>query len=247
MEGAEEGAAVRCPVCLRELPGALINSHLDRCLQAGQGDAERGCSPPSKKPRLAAAAPSGETPSAAAPVFSLFHKSRGGGGQSPGAPGEKPEEGGGGAALRGASLAQKLEGKPLADRLRPDTLRDYVGQERVLGAQTLLRSLLESHEIPSLILWGPPGCGKVSEPPAEPRGSTPSAFPGAFPSPINPLRVPLFSIFPRILFCFSTPRVLFWLHADCTHPSSKRQTKSSQPFQLLVAGPGYCMLLFCLF
>ncbi|EOA98879.1 ATPase WRNIP1, partial [Anas platyrhynchos] len=66
-------------------------------------------------------------------------------------------EGGGGAALRGASLAQKLEGKPLADRLRPDTLRDYVGQERVLGAQTLLRSLLESHEIPSLILWGPPG------------------------------------------------------------------------------------------
>uniref|UniRef100_A0A8B9V107 ATPase WRNIP1 n=1 Tax=Anas zonorhyncha TaxID=75864 RepID=A0A8B9V107_9AVES len=162
MEGAEEGAAVRCPVCLRELPGALINSHLDRCLQAGQGDAERGCSPPPKKPRLAAAVPSGETPSAAAPVFSLFHKSRGGGGQSPGAPGEKPEEGGGGAALRGASLAQKLEGKPLADRLRPDTLRDYVGQERVLGAQTLLRSLLESHEIPSLILWGPPGCGKTT-------------------------------------------------------------------------------------
>nr|XP_013056575.1 ATPase WRNIP1 [Anser cygnoides] len=175
MEGAEEEAAVRCPVCLRELPGALINSHLDRCLQAGEGDAERGWSPPSKKPRLAAA-PSGETTPAAAPVFSLFNKGRGGG-QSPGAPGgrsgagrgdaaEKAEEGGlalgGGTALRGASVAQKLEGKPLADRLRPDTLRDYVGQERVLGAQTLLRSLLESHEIPSLILWGPPGCGKTT-------------------------------------------------------------------------------------
>ncbi|XP_040519870.1 ATPase WRNIP1 isoform X2 [Gallus gallus] len=172
MEGAE--VQVRCPVCLRELPGALINSHLDRCLQAADGEAQRSCSPPSKRPRLASAQPGGEAEGQpvearpeAAPVFSLFNK-----GQSPGAPGrrsgaglgdaaEQPEEGGG-PTLRGASVAQRLEGQPLADRLRPDTLRDYVGQERVLGAHTLLRSLLESHEIPSLILWGPPGCGKTT-------------------------------------------------------------------------------------
>ncbi|OWK55548.1 ATPase WRNIP1 [Lonchura striata] len=157
-EGAEEERPVQCPVCLRELPGADINPHLDRCLQAGGAEAE----PPSKRPRLAAAPPGGQAegqpeearPAAASPVFSLFRKGRGGGRSGAG----RDEA----AAPSGDSLAQKLQGKPLAERLRPDTLGSYVGQERVLGAQTLLRSLLEAHEIPSLILWGPPGCGKTT-------------------------------------------------------------------------------------
>ncbi|MEQ2160890.1 hypothetical protein GOODEAATRI_004137 [Goodea atripinnis] len=51
--------------------------------------------------------------------------------------------------------------KPLAEVLRPNTLEDYFGQNKVVGQKTLIRSLLESQEIPSLILWGPPGCGKV--------------------------------------------------------------------------------------
>lgn len=51
--------------------------------------------------------------------------------------------------------------KPLAEVLRPNTLEEYFGQNKVVGQQTLIRSLLESQEIPSLILWGPPGCGKV--------------------------------------------------------------------------------------
>ncbi|ELK38541.1 ATPase WRNIP1 [Myotis davidii] len=55
-----------------------------------------------------------------------------------------------------------LEGKPLADKMRPDTLQDYIGQSRAVGQETLLRSLLETNEIPSLILWGPPGCGKTT-------------------------------------------------------------------------------------
>ncbi|XP_030016393.1 ATPase WRNIP1 [Sphaeramia orbicularis] len=52
--------------------------------------------------------------------------------------------------------------KPLADILRPNTLEEYFGQTKVVGQQTLLRSLLDSQEIPSLILWGPPGCGKTT-------------------------------------------------------------------------------------
>lgn len=51
--------------------------------------------------------------------------------------------------------------KPLAEMLRPNSLEEYFGQNKVVGQQTLLRSLLETNEIPSLILWGPPGCGKV--------------------------------------------------------------------------------------
>lgn len=55
--------------------------------------------------------------------------------------------------------------KPLADTLRPNTLEEYFGQNKVIGQQTLFRSLLESQEIPSLVLWGPPGCGKVGDAP----------------------------------------------------------------------------------
>ena len=50
---------------------------------------------------------------------------------------------------------------PLAERMRPKTLSDYVGQTQVLGNNSLLRTLLEANEIPSMIFWGPPGCGKV--------------------------------------------------------------------------------------
>lgn len=51
---------------------------------------------------------------------------------------------------------------PLAKRLQPTSLHDFYGQNHVLGKQTILRSLLEKGEIPNMILWGPPGCGKTS-------------------------------------------------------------------------------------
>ncbi|XP_006870624.1 PREDICTED: ATPase WRNIP1 isoform X2 [Chrysochloris asiatica] len=59
-------------------------------------------------------------------------------------------------------VRQMLEGKPLAEKMRPDTLQDYFGQSRALGPESLLRTLLDTSEVPSLILWGPPGCGKTT-------------------------------------------------------------------------------------
>lgn len=53
--------------------------------------------------------------------------------------------------------------KPLAEMLRPNSLDEYFGQSKVIGEQTLIRSLLDTQDIPSLILWGPPGCGKVRQ------------------------------------------------------------------------------------
>jgi putative ATPase len=49
---------------------------------------------------------------------------------------------------------------PLADRLRPDNLKDFVGQQEVVGKGKLLRQAMEKDEIPSMIFWGPPGSGK---------------------------------------------------------------------------------------
>lgn len=51
---------------------------------------------------------------------------------------------------------------PLADRLRPGSLEDFVGQEEVIGEGKLLRELIEKDEVPSIILWGPPGTGKTT-------------------------------------------------------------------------------------
>jgi putative ATPase len=51
---------------------------------------------------------------------------------------------------------------PLADRLRPRTLEEFAGQEKLIGPGKLLRQLIERDEVPSLILWGPPGTGKTT-------------------------------------------------------------------------------------
>jgi putative ATPase len=52
--------------------------------------------------------------------------------------------------------------KPLAERMRPATLDEIVGQQRLLGAGTPLRRAIEAGHVYSMILWGPPGCGKTT-------------------------------------------------------------------------------------
>jgi len=52
--------------------------------------------------------------------------------------------------------------RPLADRLRPQTLADVIGQEQVLGPDAPLGAMLASQTLSSLILWGPPGVGKTT-------------------------------------------------------------------------------------
>jgi putative ATPase len=52
--------------------------------------------------------------------------------------------------------------EPLASRLRPRTLDDFIGQGEILGPDRLLRRLIETDRISSLILYGPPGCGKTT-------------------------------------------------------------------------------------
>jgi len=54
------------------------------------------------------------------------------------------------------------ENEPLAVRVRPKTLDDFIGQEHILGKDKLLRRLIESDKISSVILYGPPGCGKTT-------------------------------------------------------------------------------------
>ncbi|EHG99118.1 replication-associated recombination protein A [Paraprevotella clara] len=51
---------------------------------------------------------------------------------------------------------------PLAERLRPQTLDDYIGQKHLVGSDAVLRKMIDSGRISSFILWGPPGVGKTT-------------------------------------------------------------------------------------
>lgn len=51
---------------------------------------------------------------------------------------------------------------PLADRIRPETLEEFLGQEEILGETKLLREAIKADAIPSMIFWGPPGTGKTT-------------------------------------------------------------------------------------
>jgi len=51
---------------------------------------------------------------------------------------------------------------PLAERMRPQTLDDFLGQDHILGPGKMLRTAIEKDSFPSFIIWGPPGCGKTT-------------------------------------------------------------------------------------
>ena len=52
--------------------------------------------------------------------------------------------------------------RPLAERLRPKTLDDYIGQKHLVGENASLRRMIEAGRVPSFIMWGPPGVGKTT-------------------------------------------------------------------------------------
>ena len=57
---------------------------------------------------------------------------------------------------------EHIKKQPLADRMRPKTLNTYLGQEEVVGVDKILNKLVTNDDVPSIILWGPPGSGKTT-------------------------------------------------------------------------------------
>lgn len=55
-----------------------------------------------------------------------------------------------------------MDTRPLAERMRPTSLKDYLSQTHLVGAQGALRMQIEKGVTPSLIFWGPPGTGKTT-------------------------------------------------------------------------------------
>src|SRR5579885_1681370 len=61
-----------------------------------------------------------------------------------------------------ATTAKVAADAPLAERMRPRTIDEVVGQEKILGTGKLLRRSIEQDRLTSIILWGPPGSGKTT-------------------------------------------------------------------------------------
>lgn len=59
-------------------------------------------------------------------------------------------------------MTNNKQKNPLADRMRPETLDDFLGQKEVVGEGKLLRNAIKSDNLPSMIFWGPPGTGKTT-------------------------------------------------------------------------------------
>ena len=62
----------------------------------------------------------------------------------------------------GTRCAYKKQMLPLAERLRPKTLNEYIGQKHLVGEGAVLRQMIENGSLSSFILWGPPGVGKTT-------------------------------------------------------------------------------------
>ena len=60
------------------------------------------------------------------------------------------------------SSAIQFPNQPLADRLRPGTLDDFIGQKHLVGPDAVIRKMVLSGSLSSFILWGPPGVGKTT-------------------------------------------------------------------------------------
>ncbi|TMW66260.1 hypothetical protein Poli38472_004025 [Pythium oligandrum] len=57
---------------------------------------------------------------------------------------------------------RKNDNAPLAERMRPNNLDEFVGQDELVGPGKLLSTLIQTDRVPNMILWGPPGCGKTT-------------------------------------------------------------------------------------
>src|SRR5262249_9767583 len=61
-----------------------------------------------------------------------------------------------------SGLFDSLAPRPLADRLRPKTIAEIVGQDHLLAADGPIGRMVASGRLSSMVLWGPPGCGKTT-------------------------------------------------------------------------------------
>ncbi|XP_047469088.1 ATPase WRNIP1-like [Penaeus chinensis] len=179
---------VECPICGSSFPSSKIEVHAEACIQASfssNSDAPQqiGLSEKSSDPEFSSAgnkrkfeAMESHQSSKSSPTN--FFGSKGPASSSKKIRGDQAaawsflgKSGSGSKSNRDQSApnapqqSQESDGNtgvPLAERMRPATLDDYIGQESILSSNSFLKNLISKDSFINMILWGPPGCGKTS-------------------------------------------------------------------------------------
>ncbi|KAF8554702.1 P-loop containing nucleoside triphosphate hydrolase protein [Imleria badia] len=156
-------ASVSCPACSCSVLERDINNHLD----SGCSEYKLNTALPAKeesKRKLAPIFSQGQTSSLKSTTPSEV-------GCEGSSKKKRKIEGSSSAVTQSVSGREKRSNKqvfdatastPLAERLRPQSLDEFVGQKHLTGPHSLLRNLLESGNLGGIIFWGPPGCGKTT-------------------------------------------------------------------------------------
>lgn len=179
-EASSSCAKTVCPVCDKLFPLEEIETHVDRCLFLNSAEATAS----TKSSKETKNSKNGSEAREAKRSFKIFDK-------SPSVASKRAktdqrvdsssmtiedmekqiidlsDEGEGDAEVKPPDKKKihKVEDDsniPLAEKMRPSELSDYIGQEHIIGKNTVLRTLFAKNTIPSMILWGPPGCGKTT-------------------------------------------------------------------------------------
>ncbi|KAI8979901.1 DNA polymerase III, clamp loader complex, gamma/delta/delta subunit [Pilobolus umbonatus] len=158
---------VKCPICQQIVEDKDINTHLDNnCVSNTRSKAES----PNKILSMNNNKSKQPQNTRLAPLFSVK--------KSPHTSPRRPEvtsvinrepqtskraiEGPAETNTKKKKMDSVSESMPLAAKVRPVSLKDFVGQEDLLGDKGILKSLIANDRIPSMVLWGPPGCGKTT-------------------------------------------------------------------------------------
>ncbi|XP_015109487.1 ATPase WRNIP1 isoform X1 [Diachasma alloeum] len=161
-----ESDSVQCPICSKEFPKGLIETHVSKCLFLNEATTEtQGFL---KRPRSNSQSKT-KSPSVVKKTKSKVKSVQRSQNvfQSPvnlemKDLEDRDEEKNEASSTSKPSRPLPTNTAPLAERMRPTSLLEYVGQSHVIGQQSMLLQLLSKGEIPNIILWGPPGCGKTS-------------------------------------------------------------------------------------
>lgn len=161
----KSSAEAECPICSKCFPTDLIEVHVNRCIFLNSTD----CDKPKDSNKRS---------------FSIFNGTKNS--ESPDNTKKKSRNGVNGTnenvlspststKVLPSSSSQNIpdtpktsnenvvtKSIPLAEKMRPDSIDDYIGQAHVMGKNAILRKILDKNETPSMILWGPPGVGKTT-------------------------------------------------------------------------------------
>lgn len=147
------GKSSECPICQKSFPPETIAGHANQCFEE---QSQKFSSPFGKNKRQSTEKTFGIFNCAKKPKVDEKPKVEKEETTKPSSSHVKPSP-----SQQLLKVKPKPE-PPLAESIRAENFSEYVGQKQVVGENSIIRNLLKSNNIPSMIFWGPPGCGKTT-------------------------------------------------------------------------------------